>query len=333
MYPALPSAWDPLRYQVDLPFRRRYFPLGFALDIETNSRDVLAAAGQSWPDAQAAFPDPPLRLRVIVSEEAAAGDPPDPGFRAQDHLIVLAADSRHFGACDLSAGFASVWAPASTVSRQRHFRFHYLESFAYMYLTHHYLASVHGGCVALDGRGAVLCGPPGAGKSCLAFACARQGLTFVSDDATYLLRRSRGRILLGRPHYLRFKESAPALLPELRSHPPGIDVNGERLIEVRADRLPGLQTGATCRAQCVLFLERQEAGPPQLIPLPAGDAVERIVREAPRYGDSVHQEQIEAVRRLADVGAFRLCYSGLEGAVRQVRGLLESSHPEHGDLS
>lgn len=323
----LPS-WDPLHYQVDLPFRELFYPLGFAFEVQTNSREVIAAAEQSFLFPRQTFPDPPLRLRVLVSDEPAGADTADPRFRAQGHLLALAADARHFGACDLDAGFAFVWVTKPTVSRQRSFRFHYLESVAYLLLTHRHLTSIHGSCVALNGRGIALCGRPGAGKSCLAFACARQGMSFVSDDVIHLLRRNSDRAVLGRPHYLRLKQSAPSLFPDLQSHHTTFDTNGERLIEIRVDQLNGILTGDTCRAECIVFLERQDNGPAELTPLRTHEALERLVQELPKYSKSVIEEQVESLKRLVEAGIYRLRYSELDPAVEQIRGLLENPHAD-----
>ncbi len=62
-----PSESDPVRSMTELPLRALYFPLGFALEIHTNSPAVLAAAKQSWGLFQPKFSYPPLTLRLGVS--------------------------------------------------------------------------------------------------------------------------------------------------------------------------------------------------------------------------------------------------------------------------
>ena len=39
---------DPSRYNVDLPFRNTFYPAGHALEVSSNSADVLATAAKLW---------------------------------------------------------------------------------------------------------------------------------------------------------------------------------------------------------------------------------------------------------------------------------------------
>jgi serine kinase of HPr protein (carbohydrate metabolism regulator) len=49
--------------------------------------------------------------------------------------------------------------------------------------------TIHATCIALDGRGILLCGVPGSGKSDLALRLLDRGAKLVSDDYTVLKRR------------------------------------------------------------------------------------------------------------------------------------------------
>ena len=51
------------------------------------------------------------------------------------------------------------------------------------------MVRVHGSSVAIDGRGVLLRGPPGCGKSDLALRLIDQGAMLVADDQTELQRR------------------------------------------------------------------------------------------------------------------------------------------------
>lgn len=59
-------------------------------------------------------------------------------------------------------------------------------------------ALVHATCVAIGGRGVLLAGRPGSGKSDLALRLIDRGAVLVSDDYTEL-RRSGGRLLARAP--------------------------------------------------------------------------------------------------------------------------------------
>ena len=58
-------------------------------------------------------------------------------------------------------------------------------------------ATIHGTCVAIDGRGVLLRGPSGSGKSDLALRLFDLDATLVSDD--YVRVQEEGGILVARP--------------------------------------------------------------------------------------------------------------------------------------
>ena len=61
--------FDPTLSSVDLPHRRRYFPLGFPLDLETNSIEVIKAAEEGWGHFPKAFSETPVRLALAWCAE------------------------------------------------------------------------------------------------------------------------------------------------------------------------------------------------------------------------------------------------------------------------
>jgi len=60
------SKIDPLLCEFEMPLVAVYHPLGFSLQIATNSQKVLAAAHESWGHFQKAFSGPTLQLRIGV---------------------------------------------------------------------------------------------------------------------------------------------------------------------------------------------------------------------------------------------------------------------------
>ena len=323
--------WDPLGYTRDLPLREVFYPLGFTLDIETNTQAILDAATESWAGSVSVFGDPTLRLRVVVSPAQSGQAPPQPPVcHAQGHLLSLVGDRDHFAVCDLDRGFAFATLTEQAAADRRFLRFYYLECIAYVLLTWRRLTAIHASCVSLGENAALFCGRPGAGKSCLALACACQGMEFVSDDAVYLLRQGSDRTLLGRPRFVRLKEAAAQLFPQLRLlQPPlsrsAIDDGAEPVFEFATAGLPGIATRERCRAAHVIFLERQLVGAAQLVEVPSSEAVDLLVRELPRFSAEVSREQVDSVKELVERGAYRLRYSDLECAVEKVRALLRGN--------
>jgi hypothetical protein len=320
-YPPSPT-WDPLGYNTPLPLKREYFPLGFPLLMESNSTEVLAAAETSWPETAGRFSAPRLHMRVVTAPGQDSHWPPAPRYRAQGKFLSLAADASHFAACDFEAGTAACWVSEALAANHTQFRYHYLEGIVYSLLGYQRLTPIHASCVALSGKGALLSGPPGTGKSCLAYACSRAGLTFVSDDVGYLVRGDAGNRIVGRPRFLRLRPSAIELFGDLRGTPVGADVEGEPILEIPLTTIEGIQTAPECFAAATVFLERQADTRANLTRIQPSTAVERLVRELPVIDPTANREQVASIEKLVERGAWKLHYGDLPGAVQAIKQLL-----------
>lgn len=314
--------FDPFRQLVELPLKATFHPLGFSLNLATNSAEIFSAAEESLGAYPGVFFERPLEVRIAVDEQDPAPCPATLVMRARGHLLTVISDPGNFAACDLAKGFAFCWVTAATARNTAWFRYWYLDTIIYLILWQLHLARVHASCVALDGRGVLLCGPSGAGKSCLAYACARNGWTLISDEATSILRRSRERVVLGMPNYIRLRETAPEILPELNGRPAAPNPVGKMTIELPTKELPGFSTGFQCRADFVVFLNRHAAGPPRLVPLSRDEARRRLERELPMFEQAVYDEHKAAIRNLLEAGVYELCAYDIDSGVRQLESLL-----------
>ncbi len=125
-------------------------------------------------------------------------------------------------------------------------RHYFLECDCHYSLTQLYLTPVHGACVSRNGRGVLLCGASGAGKTSLAYFCARNGWTYVSDNESWLVR-SAGRLLVGAPERIRFRDSALELFPELKGRRAALHPNGKMSIVVSPSG--GIAVAGQCRGR------------------------------------------------------------------------------------
>ena len=325
---------DPLKYYVEFPFRAFHHPLGFPLEISTNSEEVIIAAEESWgpfPKLQSAKK---IHLRIGVSETGHQELPKAPIFRAQRGLITIIADSENFGVCDVSRGFGFCWVTPVTVADSAFFRYHFLDVMTGLLLSPVHFAILHAACVVLDGHGVLLCGNSGAGKSTLAFACAQRGWTFVSDDAGYATRGNTGRMLIGNPLYLRLRADAPDFFPELLKRPVILRQNGEMGFEISTSGLPGFATAFKCDVDHIVFLNRSAAGGARLTPFPKQEAQRRLddvidltlacklssetmAREPEMIlaDEEAREEQKACIRELLTADVHELHYSSLDSAI------------------
>jgi len=310
------SGPDPFRREVKLELESIYYPLGFPLQLATNCAEINNAAREIWGHYPQAFERPSLRVRVAVEPD---GDhPPAPVYRGQEHLMIVSADARNFAVCDHTRNAAFCWLNAAAARDRQFTGYYFLEAIANYSLTQLYLTPVHGACVARNGRGVLLSGPSGAGKTSLAYFCARNGWTYISDNESWLVRSQPG-LLLGNPHRIRFRDSARELFPELKEHVAARDANGKMSIETAP---MGGDTDYRCRVERVVFLARQADGPATFRAIPAEQALEYFLSGLPIYDSPIRQEQQASLRRIAELNPVALRYSSLEAALRQLESLL-----------
>lgn len=324
MEPATPFSPDPLGYHEALPLRQRFYPLGCAVDLSTNSSAVLETAHARWSEHDPVFDDHPVAFSVVVAPEGAVAQPPVPTFRVRDHLVMLAADSAHFGCGDLTASTVACWVAEDTVRKPAYLGYHYLDPLILLLLSERYFTPIHAGCVARNGRGVLLAGSASAGKSCLSYACARAGWTLVSDDAGYMVRDDPDQRVFGRPRFLRFEFSAERLFPELRGLLATEAAKGEDVANIDSTVLPGIETATECRAEVVVFLERQAGMTSTLTAVDEEDALKRLLAELPIAAETTRTAQVASLRKLLKKGAYRLNYDRPEDAVGKLERLVRN---------
>src|ERR1039458_7637613 len=105
---------DPLLYRAPLPYRGRYYPYGFPVDIASDMREVLDAAHESFGAYAPRFDRPPLRVHVLTSQGSGVR-PPAPVLRGQRHLLMWVADQENFAAIDRRQRFGDSCVTRATV--------------------------------------------------------------------------------------------------------------------------------------------------------------------------------------------------------------------------
>jgi len=319
------SQCDPLLALTPLPHRAAFYPYGFAVSVASNSPMVLDAARESWAGLPRRFDEPPLELRCIVSEGAGPECPPPPVVRAQRNLTVWTVDAENHWCCDMATGFGSAWVTGRLVENTRYLRYHVLEAMAYSLLGSLHVVPLHAACVARNGCGVLLAGDSGSGKSSLAYACARRGWTYIADDCSQLVRRSRTRTVLGDPRLFRFRATAGALFSEFQGIEESPHARGKPTIEVRADSLPSIRTAVETRVDAVVFLNRRDGrdGRAELLPVAWDDAMKRL-SSSPWPADlpTVGERQA-ALECLAGTRVHEMRYRDLDAAADKLEQIVD----------
>jgi hypothetical protein len=314
------SKLDPFLCDFEMPLKTVFYPLGFSLEIATNSAGVLEAAAESWGHFRKVFSGPTLRLRIAVEGES-DGCPPDLVCRQQHNLLARVADARNFAVSDVQHGFAFAWLTRTAVEHRAYLRSRFLESIVWDLLEPSCVTPVHAACVERGEHGFLFCGDSGAGKSTLAYACARNGWTYLSDDYCHVVRGRNDRMLIGNPHQIRLRESTIAIFPELMRYP-CTPHEGEMIIELATPGMPEIKTALFSPIDYIIFLKRGPYAAPQLTPFPKHGLLEWFeqILWGPKEIRDVHKNTL---RSLLTAEIFELRYSDLRSAV----DLLETMVP------
>jgi len=317
-----PVIEDPMLANFELGFRRVYYPLGFPLELQTNSRDVIEAASEGWGLFSQAFEIAPLRLSLGVRE--AQNSEPLPlksTFIAREHLLAIVADAANFVMCDFDQSFSFGWITSAVASDYATLRYRILIPPTMMMAEQLALAPLHGALIARNDCGVLLCGESFAGKSTLAYACARSGWTYISDDGTFLVRNRSDRYAVGDPHSIRFREDARELFPELADRLVVTRPNGKIGMELFTRELPiAIAPGA--RIEHVVFLDRYHHGSARLRSYPK-DLMQTWCRQFANFGNEhVRADMICCQQQLLGASVWELSYRNLDDAVRRLDQLV-----------
>jgi hypothetical protein len=305
-----------------LSLRQMFYPRGFPTELRTNSPEVMAEAEDAWRIFDKRFDTEPIQVDVHVTAADSTDCPPTPEYRFLPPLFVAVADAENYSIVDLSRNTTQIVVSQAALRHRLYFRYFFLENAGACHVATRFTTPVHAACVALDGRGVLLCGDSGAGKSTLAYACARSGWTYVSDDSSFLLScKARERVVMGNCHQVRFRPSAAELFPEVR----GLDITpraaGKPSIELSTADMLHMNCAEHAKIDFLVFLNRRAGASPKLVPYRT-DVARYYMRQV-LYGASESlAKQYDAIEHLLTAEVVELRYSDLDWAVDRLRMLI-----------
>jgi hypothetical protein len=313
---------DPVLSAFELSLRRTFYPLGYPLVLETNSHDVIDAAEEGWGAFERTFSRDPVRVSLGVTESGSDSPLPAPVIRAREHLMSIVVDPENFMLCDFERGFAFGWVTRSTAADHPFLRYQFLTGGGATLAHLRAFAPLHGALVMRNETGVMLCGDSFAGKSTLAYACARAGWTYVSDDGAFLVRDRDDRYAVGDPQSIRFRTDAPELFPELAEYCPTVRPNGKIAIEILTRELR-IATAPGCNVDHVVFLDRGHSGRVSVRTFAADHAREYWMQYNVLGTEDVRAAQQRCHGRLLRAGLWRMQYSDLDHAVARLERLVD----------
>jgi hypothetical protein len=299
-----------------------YYPLGFPVKVRSNSRAILAAAEQSWRNSGPVFLHTPLEITIAVTRRGTGGRdlPAAPEFRLNESLLVQSSDRDNFILANLANGRAAGLVTEATAECTLFLRYYFLESAALSMIATLRAVALHAGCVRSGDTGILLCGDSGAGKSSLAFACARAGFTYICDDASYMPFDRDDRLVVGNCHQVRFRPSAAELFPEVEGRAITPRAAGKPSIEAPLSDWPHLSTATIANIEHIVFLNRNAGPAHELIPKSATEAqawFRQHLLAAKPEGDA----REAALTRLIEARVWELRYGSLSWATERLKQL------------
>ncbi len=316
---------DPLLTRLPLKHQAVFYPYGFPVKLQSNSPIPISAAEVSWSTYRRKFDTQPLDIRLLISESESPAYTEPPTFRARGHLLSIVADAENFACLDLNEGFSFGWATKATAQKTEYFRQCLLDVMMYPLLEVRHLVTLHAACLMFKGKGMLFAGDSGAGKSSLAYACARRGWTYVSDDASAFLRTANKPLIIGHPQKFRFREPVGELFPEFRGLKSTLRAYGKPTIEIRTQSLKNLKTADESPVDSVVFLNRRdhEPGPPVLLRVSEETAWKRLSYSVWAVELPAFEQRLHALERLLETPIYELRYDELNPAIDLLERLAE----------
>ncbi len=319
------------RHALELPeltFCRTFYPFGFATELRTNSTAILSLAEELWAMFETRFDrkfeNRPIRVDVHVEENAPAPDPPEcppaPVPRMNMPLFLNVADAHNFSIADLAEGWTRIVLSRATERYRSYLSYFFLGAAPLCHISCAYVTPIHAACVAFNGKGVLLCGDSGAGKSSLSYACARAGATYITDDCSYLLGDGGERQVMGNCHQVRFRPSAGRLFAEID----GLEITpraaGKPSIELPTASLPWMNCAPSTRVDSLIFLNRRTDGPQALVPY-RKDVARYFLRQVVFGPAQSLARQYRALDELLHTEVLELRYQDMDWAVERLRRL------------
>jgi hypothetical protein len=289
--------------------------LGARVRFESNDRRLLALADAAFaglpPHRLPAAPDLRIVLRLTPRPRARARlEPPPFAMLSGAGLLAGAPNESSFVALAPASGSGLVVVSEPMLRFPYHTRYELIEFAVYTLAARTQgLAPLHAACVGRDGRGVLLMGASGSGKSTVALHCLLRGLDFLSEDAVFvqpssMLATGAANFLHVRSDTLRWLGRTRAAA-SIRRSPVIRRRSGVRKFEVDLRRGGYKLARGPLKLGSIVFLSARSAGGGSLLrPLESADAVARL-ESAQAY--SAGQPEWPAFRRgAAALAAFEL---------------------------
>lgn len=278
---------DPFGERQRLLVRKPVALLGARIRFESNDRRLLKLADEAFAGLPPHRLRPAREVRIVLqltaeSRARARFEPPTTAMLSGAGLLAGAPETSSFVALSPASGSALVVVAEPMLRFPYHTRYELIEFAVYTLAARTQgLAALHAACVGKDGRGVLLMGASGAGKSTVALHCLLRGLDFLSEDAVFV--QPSTMLATGAPNFLHVRSDSLRWLGRtraataIRRSPVIRRRSGVRKFEVDLRRGGFSLARAPLKLGAIVFLSARTASKgPLLRPLERADVLARL---------------------------------------------------------
>jgi len=306
---------DPFHERVPPASRTRVHMLGGTYDFECQSSELRRLVDWAYahlPRHRLSRATPRFRVRVALAPSARprrAGDPPRIEALSGAGLLGGATSSSDFAVVSPDKRTALVVVSRDMLRFPYHTRYELIEFAVFTLATRAQgLMPLHAACVGHKGRGILLFGNSGAGKSTASLHCVLRGLDFLSEDSVLVTPDSL--LATGVPNFLHIRRDSlrflsPSRASTIRRSSVIRRRSGVEKFEIDLRRLEFRLAPSPLRVAAMVFVSAESARRGRLlIPLRRREALARI-QQAQAY--AAHQAGWPTFRRrFAAIPVFEL---------------------------
>jgi hypothetical protein len=273
-----------------LPHRECMEILGCVVNFESNSRELMRLVRLAYaglPSAGGAGPMPELTVRLLLSDKNGShrrSEPPPLTMTAAPGILAAATTQSSFVALSPAQRTALVVMAPQMLRFPYHARYELIEFSVFTLASRvRQLVPLHGACVGVDGRGILLMGASGSGKSTVSVLSLLSGFQFLAEDSVFV---EPGSLLAtGVANFVHVRASSLAWMTSkeaaaIRKAPVISRRSGVRKFEVDVRKSRYRKPVAALRIRALVFLSAAAASGTSLLkPLSTAQMLDRLAAE------------------------------------------------------
>ena len=312
------AAGDPFGEDAKARLHARVSVLGGDFTIRTSAPKLLELAIEAFgglPTQRLERRPPRFTVRLVLNDRQRTWTrgtaPPPPVFSSGAGLLSATIDAGNFAVMDPGMSRALISVSKAMLENPYYPRYELIELACLTLATRvQGLAPLHAACVGANGRGVLLIGGSGTGKSTLCLHALASGMQVLSEDSAFVAP-TRLRVT-GLPSYLHLARDALGFLPRgalrraIERSPVIVRRSGVRKLEVDVRKLHAKIPRKPLRLVATVFLSRRAASRAQALRTIDRDTCISRLRREQAYAVRTFPGWAEFERRVATLPSYEL---------------------------